>query len=197
MTLKNKYVIKNVAVSAFLLSVYIATYLLAPVWNISIEWLDFFAAAGCLIGICLLLCRIPSVYYFALVLFACAAEYFGMMFSFYDRFTYFDLVLHFISGFLLTMYGDYFCRFLVKKCSCSDIPAIIAVLFSVFFAVTGAVVWEIYEFLVDTFFGMTSQGVGVADTMEDLIAGSSGAVICGALLFIRKRHLKNKQQINE
>lgn len=191
--MKKKSLIKNMALSVILLIIYIATYLLAPLWNISIDQLDFFTAAGCLIGICLLLSRISCVYYYALVLFACAAQYFGMMFRFYDRFPYFDLLLHFGSGFLLTMYGDYFCRFLVKKCSRSEIPRVITVLFSVFFAITGAVVWEIYEFLADRFLGMTAQGIGVADTMEDLIAGSLSAVICGILLFFLRNATKNKR----
>ena len=181
------------ALSVILLIIYIATYLLAPLWNISIDQLDFFTAAGCLIGICLLLSRISCVYYYALVLFACAAQYFGMMFRFYDRFPYFDLLLHFGSGFLLTMYCDYFCRFFVKKCSRSEIPRVITVLFSVFFAITGAVVWEIYEFLADRFLGMTAQGIGVADTMEDLLAGSLSAVICGILLFFLRNATKNKR----
>ena len=182
--MKDNRIIKNIALSAFLLIIYIVTYFLAPEYGISIEPIDFFTAAGCIIGICLLFFRLPSAYYYVLALFACAAQYFGMMFHFYERFSFFDLLLHFSSGFLLTMYGNYFCRFLVKKYSHPGIPAVITVLFSVFFAVTGAVIWEIYEFLADRFLGMTSQGIGVADTMEDLIAGSLSAVICLSLIHI-------------
>ena len=155
--MKDNRIIKNIALSAFLLIIYIVTYFLAPEYGISIEPIDFFTAAGCIIGICLLFFRLPSAYYYVLALFACAAQYFGMMFHFYERFSFFDLLLHFSSGFLLTMYGNYFCRFLVKKYSHPGIPAVITVLFSVFFAVTGAVIWEIYEFLADRFLGMTSQ----------------------------------------
>lgn len=191
--MKDNRIIKNIALSAFLLIIYIVTYFLAPEYGISIEPIDFFTAAGCIIGICLLFFRLPSAYYYVLALFACAAQYFGMMFHFYERFSFFDLLLHFSSGFLLTMYGNYFCRFLVKKYSHPGIPAVITVLFSVFFAVTGAVIWEIYEFLADRFLGMTSQGIGVADTMEDLIAGSLSAVICGILLFFLRNAAKNKR----
>ena len=189
-------IIKNIALSAFLLIIYIVTYFLAPEYGISIEPIDFFTAAGCIIGICLLFFRLPSAYYYVLALFACAAQYFGMMFHFYERFSFFDLLLHFSSGFLLTMYGNYFCRFLVKKYSHPGIPAVITVLFSVFFAVTGAVIWEIYEFLADRFLGMTSQGIGVADTMEDLIAGSLSAVICGILLFFLRSKTKTSDKTN-
>ena len=191
--MKDNRIIKNIALSAFLLIIYIVTYFLAPEYGISIEPIDFFTAAGCIIGICLLFFRLPSAYYYVLALFACAAQYFGMMFHFYERFSFFDLLLHFSSGFLLTMYGNYFCRFLVKKYSHPGIPAVITVLFSVFFAVTGAGIWEIYEFLADRFLGMTSQGIGVADTMEDLIAGSLSAVICGILLFFLRNAAKNKR----
>ena len=194
--MKDNRIIKNIALSAFLLIIYIVTYFLAPEYGISIEPIDFFTAAGCIIGICLLFFRLPSAYYYVLALFACAAQYFGMMFHFYERFSFFDLLLHFSSGFLLTMYGNYFCRFLVKKCSHPGIPAVITVLFSVFFAVTGAVIWEIYEFLADRFLGMTSQGIGVADTMEDLIAGSLSAVICGILLFLLRSKTKTSDKTN-
>ena len=194
--MKDNRIIKNIALSAFLLIIYIVTYFLAPEYGISIEPIDFFTAAGCIIGICLLFFRLPSAYYYVLALFACAAQYFGMMFHFYERFSFFDLLLHFSSGFLLTMYGNYFCRFLVKKYSHPGIPAVITVLFSVFFAVTGAVIWEIYEFLADRFLGMTSQGIGVADTMEDLIAGSLSAVICGILLFFLRSNTKTSDKTN-
>ena len=194
--MKDNRIIKNIALSAFLLIIYIVTYFLAPEYGISIEPIDFFTAAGCIIGICLLFFRLPSAYYYVLALFACAAQYFGMMFHFYERFSFFDLLLHFSSGFLLTMYGNYFCRFLVKKYSHPGIPAVITVLFSVFFAVTGAVIWEIYEFLADRFLGMTSQGIGVADTMEDLIAGSLSAVICGILLFLLRSKTKTSDKTN-
>ncbi|MBS5659701.1 MAG: hypothetical protein KHW79_00295 [Clostridiales bacterium] len=194
--MKDNRIIKNIALSAFLLIIYIVTYFLAPEYGISIEPIDFFTAAGCIIGICLLFFRLPSAYYYVLALFACAAQYFGMMFHFYERFSFFDLLLHFSSGFLLTMYGNYFCRFLVKKYSHPGIPAVITVLFSVFFAVTGAVIWEIYEFLADRFLGMTSQGIGVADTMEDLIAGSLSAVICGILLFFLRSKTKTSDKTN-
>lgn len=194
--MKDNRIIKNIALSAFLLIIYIVTYFLAPEYGISIEPIDFFTAAGCIIGICLLFFRLPSAYYYVLALFACAAQYFGMMFHFYERFSFFDLLLHFSSGFLLTMYGNYFCRFLVKNYSHSDIPAVITVLFSVFFAVTGAVIWEFYEFLADRFLGMTSQGIGVADTMEDLIAGSLSAVICGILLFFLRSKTKTSDKTN-
>ena len=194
--MKDNRIIKNIALSAFLLIIYIVTYFLAPEYGISIEPIDFFTAAGCIIGICLLFFRLPSAYYYVLALFACVAQYFGMMFHFYERFSFFDLLLHFSSGFLLTMYGNYFCRFLVKKYSHPGIPAVITVLFSVFFAVTGAVIWEIYEFLADRFLGMTSQGIGVADTMEDLIAGSLSAVICGILLFFLRSKTKTSDKTN-
>lgn len=42
------------------------------------------------------------------------------------------------------------------------------------------VIWEIYEFTVDTLFGLDMQGAsftGVVDTMEDLIADLVGGII--------------------
>lgn len=184
--MKNPNRVRNLFPSALLLIAYIATYLISLTIGRPMDQLDFIAAAGTLTGIGVLLNWMPCPYYYALIVFACAAQYLGMMFDFYTLFWWYDIALHFSSGILLTMLGHYLYSLLAQRTGSQKAP-VIAALFSVFFAISCAGVWEIYEFLADTFFGLTTQGVGVQDTMEDIIAGSASAALCGEGLYL---HLK-------
>ncbi len=184
--MKNPNRVRNLIPSVLLLIAYIATYLISLGVGRPMDLLDFIAAAGTLTGVCLLLSWMPWPYYYVLIFFACFAQYLGMMFDFYTLFWWYDIALHFSSGIMLTVLGHYLYTLLARRTSSPQAP-VIAVLFSVFFAISCAGVWEIYEFLADTFFGLTAQGVGVEDTMEDIIAGSVSAALCGAGLYLRLR----------
>ncbi len=184
--MKNPNRIRNLVPSVLLLIVYVTTYLISLGMGRPIDLLDFIAAAGTLTGVSILLSWMAWPYYYVLIFFACFAQYLGMMFSFYTLFWWYDIALHFSSGIMLTAFGYYFYTLLARRTNSPQAPGI-AVLFSVFFAISCAGVWEIYEFLADTFFGLTAQGVGVQDTMEDIIAGSSSAAVCGAGLYLRLR----------
>lgn len=48
-------------------------------------------------------------------------------------------------------------------------------------AVSVGTVWEIFEFLMDWFFGLNLQQSGLVDTMTDLIINSIGALIAAAI----------------
>jgi hypothetical protein len=60
-------------------------------------------------------------------------------------------------------------------------PAFLCV-FGVTFAVFIGVLWEIFEFIVDSIWphiNMMSNETGVADTMQDLIVDTVGAILVG------------------
>ena len=48
-------------------------------------------------------------------------------------------------------------------------------LFSMFFAIAGAGIWEIYEFTADNLLGINMQGDNT-NTMGDIISGTLGAL---------------------
>lgn len=175
---RQKNTIRNLLLSGALLLLYVLTYFLSPFVEHPIDALDFIATAGTITGIGLVLCWMPMPYFYTLAFFCCFAQYFGMMFDGYIIISWYDLALHFTSGIMLGAFGYYLFRLLNKKVS-GQLPISIAVLFSVFFAISCAGLWEIYEFLADTFGGLSAQGVGVQDTMEDIIAGTIGAVLYG------------------
>lgn len=59
-------------------------------------------------------------------------------------------------------------------------PGFVA-LFTFMFAVGLGAIWEIFEFAMDSFFGMNMQKSGLVDTMWDLIVDSVGALVISVL----------------
>lgn len=88
-----------------------------------------------------------------------------------------DTFLHFISGGILAFAGIALYERLLHRGAGESISAWFVFLYTVSFAALGGVVWEIYEFSSDQFFGMSLQGGGNTDTMTDLIADTLGGLI--------------------
>ncbi|MFD0050391.1 hypothetical protein ACFVHQ_13840 [Actinomycetes bacterium NPDC127524] len=88
-----------------------------------------------------------------------------------------DTFLHFISGGILAFAGIALYERLLHRGAGEGISAWFVFLYTVSFAALGGVVWEIYEFSSDQFFGMSLQGGGNTDTMTDLIADTLGGLI--------------------
>ena len=193
--MKHKNLYCNLILSAGLLAVYTATFFIAGAVGKPVEVLNYIAAAGVAAGAGLVLSWLPFSYYAAIVLFACAAQYFGMMFDFYHMFWWYDVVIHFFSGILLGAVGYFLCRLLCKKAQ-TVLPASVTVLFAVFFSVACAGLWEIYEYCSDVFFGLQTQNNGmqsaIDDTMQDIIAGTVSAALygCGLALFLKRKAVK-------
>ena len=117
----------------------------------------------------------------------------GEVQGYYDRFWWWDIVLHIGSRFLLEILGFLLAYVLNEK---EDIeldlyPKFIA-FFAVVFAMGMGAVWEIFEFSMDQLFGMNMQKSGIVDTMRDLIVDGVGALIISILgwgfLKTRERH---------
>lgn len=109
----------------------------------------------------------------------------GSLNNFYERFSWWDNLLHFQSGILLGFIGFILVYFLnegtPRKLALS--PFFIA-FFSVCFSMAMSVVWEVYEFTMDSAFGFNMQRSGLVDTMADLIVNSIGAIIVGVAAFV-------------
>lgn len=124
---------------------------------------------------------IPPEFQLVSALFVFLSLYLGSAFDFYDRFWWWDMVLHTSSGFLLGIIG-FIALFLlnhIDRLPAGIKPAFLG-FFAVTFAVTLGVVWEIFEFAMDRLhpaWDMQVAGTGVADTMEDLIVDTVGAMV--------------------
>jgi len=132
---------------------------------------------------------------------------FGSIFRVYDL-TYpvirhFDKMMHAASGAVFVPIGFSFALMLIDKSKPEKKPLLLAALFGIFFSITIAVLWEFFEFAMDSFFGFNMQrwqdtmpdietgyqGSGLIDTMLDMIwhtVGSAVAVIIGVIWFTKR-----------
>ena len=111
-------------------------------------------------------------------------------------FEHFDIVTHFASGVISAWFGYDFANIIYRKRG--DLGPAMSSLFSLAFALSIAVGWEIYEFSMDKLYGMTLQK-GNTDTMVDFISCAVGAVITMLFVsFLRNGIIgKNKEKVKE
>lgn len=129
--------------------------------------------------------HVPHEFQFIAAAFVFLSLFLGSARDFYYRFWWWDIVLHTSSGFLLGVVG-WVVLFLLNHTD--HLPKGIRPAFLCFFGVTFAVfvgvLWEIFEYAVDSLWpgvNMMSQETGVSDTMHDLIVNTVGACIVGVM----------------
>ena len=146
---------------------------------------------------------IPSGMIVAFAIFLYCGVYLGEVHYFYFRVPHWDTLLHTFSGFALGAVGLSIMGILNKSESVpvSLSPAFISI-FAFCFAVTVGVIWEIYEFTVDSIAGLNMQKYllengemligreALLDTMKDLIVDALGAL---AISIIGYASMKNKE----
>ncbi len=186
---------KNVTYWIFV-SVRVFSIILMAVTIYTGNWLGFFNA-----GITLFVTFLPNILekrwnisypneiWIVTLLFVMAALIFGEIFDFYYKFAAWDTILHTLSGFVIAMVA-----FIVVKQLNEDVDIRVTLnpfftaLFAVCFSMAIAVVWEIFEYVIDMWFGTNMQKSGLVDTMEDLIVATIGALIVGVLGYLYLKH---------
>lgn len=139
--------------------------------------------------------HIPPEFQLIAAAFVFLTLFLGSAGDLYYKFWWWDMVLHLGSGFLLGVVGWIVLFLLVQsdRLPCGTQPLLVWV-FAVAFAVTLGVVWEIFEYIVDTLWpdiNMMSQETGVNDTMHDLIVDMIGAMVVGFMGYLYQRTGKN------
>jgi hypothetical protein len=129
--------------------------------------------------------HVPAEFQFLATAFAFLTLFLGSVRDFYYRFWWWDMVLHLGSGFLLGVVG-WIALFVLNNTDRlpRGIRPAFQCVFAVSFAVTLGVLWEIFEYAVDSLWphvNMMSLETGVADTMNDLIVNLVGALVVGAM----------------
>lgn len=114
-----------------------------------------------------------------IVFFMCSTLILGEMADFYNMFWWWDLILHGVASMGLTLILFIFLLIFFTHIDLRSTP-----LFATFLAIgtslSFAVLWEIYEFLIDLFFETDSlMQPSNLDTMTDLIISVAGAVLVG------------------
>jgi hypothetical protein len=126
---------------------------------------------------------VPPEFQLIALAFVFLALFLGSARDFYYRFWWWDMVLHAGSGFLFGIVGWIVLFLLLQtdRLPRGIGPGLVCV-FGVTFAVTLGVLWEVFEFAVDSVWphlNMMSNETGVADTMHDLIVDTVGAILVG------------------
>lgn len=147
---------------------------------------------------------IPSKMILCYALFLYCAIYLGEVHSFYYAVPFWDMILHAFSGMMLGALGYSLLSILnnSKRVPVNLSPAFVLI-FTVCFAVTVGVLWEVYEFLMDFIFKTNMQkfatyngtvlsgNAALQDTMKDLIVDFVGAFLVAIVGFISQKTKKN------
>lgn len=194
---------KRIAGIIFLVALTLGAAVLAYMLNIDPPVGNVFGAFGAIAAVVVAskITRVSDGLFFSALIFVFMASPMGSILDIYRSFGPYDKIVHFISGFLLAAFGMLIIENLVKK---SLIKAelfysgnedsvkvfIIPMIFAAcMFSSGGAGIWEIFEFIADKIAGGTMQR-GMVDTVTDMIAGNTGALVYGTGVFINIKFSK-------
>ncbi len=119
--------------------------------------------------------QLPTVLEIVILLFIFAAEILGELQNYYVQFAYWDTVLHTINGFVCAAFGfslvDILCRNKQEKFRLSPMyMALVAFCFSM----TVGVLWEFFEYGMDTFFHLDMQKDTVIHSLRSVNLDPTG-----------------------
>lgn len=100
----------------------------------------------------------------------------GSVFEFYYLFANWDTLLHVICGFLMGMVG-YMALDVLNRGSSAHISTASRIFSALTFALAAAVVWEFYEYAMDTFLNFDMQCDTVVHSIKSYLVGSSPLIV--------------------
>ena len=104
----------------------------------------------------------------------------GEVRDFYEKIWWWDLALHGLSGLTIGIIG-FLSIYVFYMTNRINVAAgwIATITFAL--AVSVGTLWEIFEFVMDWYFGFNMQKSGLVDTMTDLLINAIGAAIAAAI----------------
>ncbi|MBU0456830.1 MAG: hypothetical protein ABH824_07235 [Nanoarchaeota archaeon] len=118
------------------------------------------------------------------IIFVFASLFLGEVRGYYTRFWWWDVLLHTSSGILFGFAGFFLVYILNEEKKVHvNLKPFFVFLFSFAFANMIGVIWEIFEFSMDSFFAFNMQKSGLIDTMWDLIVNTLGSLVVATLGF--------------
>lgn len=131
----------------------------------------------------------PRQFLCILLLFFYASMFLGTANHFFTRFWWWDKMLHSFSGLIFANLGFLIAMYLGHSQKLdSKFNRTLVALFSFCFSVASGAVWEIYEYSMDEIFGFLYQGIGIDDTMLDIICDTLGALLFALFAFFRGKN---------
>ena len=126
--------------------------------------------------------------YFLSQLFIFLSMFLGRIISIYSIFPYWDKFVHFYSGIILFFIGLAIFTTLCKSNLNKNFS--LSILFGIFFSISMAGLWEIYEFTTDLLLKLNSQNHSLTDTMIDMICGSISTIISSIIYIFYLKYRK-------
>lgn len=133
--------------------------------------------------------RLPVSFFAIITVFVFSTVFLGEVFDFYERYWWWDVLLHGGSAVAFGMMGLLFVLFLFEGDRYAAPPWALALIAFTFSVSIGAV-WEVFEFAMDQTFGLNMQKSGLIDTMWDLIVDIVGGLIAAVAGFL---YLKGRE----
>lgn len=131
--------------------------------------------------------RLPIEVFLFVSAFLFASFALGEVGDFYEQLWWWDLALHGSSAIVTGLIGfvAVYVFYMTRRIQIA--PIYVAVV-SFGTAITVGTLWEIFEFLMDQYFGTNMQRSGLVDTMTDLIVNAMGALAAAAIGYYYVRH---------
>ena len=131
---------------------------------------------------------VPPEFELVAILFLFSSLFLGSVHGYYERYWWWDVMLHTTSGLLLGVVGFLLVYVLNQEPNIRlhMRPSFVA-LFSFTFSVALGALWEVFEFTMDQSFGMNMQKSGLMDTMWDLIVDALGALTVSGAGYVYMR----------
>ena len=131
--------------------------------------------------------KIPDIIHIEYYIFLIISLLIGAVYGFYNKFFYYDTIIHFTSGIFIATIA---LSFLVKNENIFTLKFITIISF-IFFAASGvAGIWEIIEYIISKIFDLDIQHIvntGIVNTIKDMIAGTVGALVYINILYLDRR----------
>ncbi len=139
--------------------------------------------------------KVSDGIFFSALVFIFLASPMGSILNLYRSFGPYDKFVHFISGILLAVFGMTVIQRLMKKCITAErYPFMVPMIFfACMFSSGAAGIWEIFEFVTDRLAGGGMQR-GMVDTVTDMIAGNTGALVYGIWAYFH--YIKAKKKLH-
>ena len=134
--------------------------------------------------------RLPLQFELSITVFLYATIFLGEVGGYYEKFWWWDVLMHASSAFAFGFAGFLVLFVLFAKNKIKSSPFLFAI-FSFTFGLAIGAIWEIIEFTIDSLFGTNMQKSGLRDTMGDLIVDALGAGVASLIGYV---YLKFKVQ---
>ncbi len=120
------------------------------------------------------------------MVFSYCSIFIGSVLGGYGTIKRWDTFMHTISGVIFMMLFLMLVFIVFHRYKAVQVPLLVYFIFAFTLTMTTGIVWEIYEFSIDQFFGMNTQhaiDTGVFDTMKDVVCNTIGALASSFIFY--------------